>query len=271
MPMQPHSNNCRMKGIFEPVSYILISLLFISCVNTRNATYFNDLPDGEIKFSTESLEPVIQKNDMLNITVSSLNPEASQMFNLHNTSSNQQNVISGSITQSSGYLVDQDGFIQFPMLGNIKAVGLTKKQLKETIVRGIVKQNLLYDPIVNIRYLNYKVTVLGEVANPSVINVPSEKVSLLDALGLAGDLTLYARRDNVLVIREVQGKRVTKHINLNDNELLTSPYYYLKSNDIVYVSPTKSRVASTSRANQWLPLVVSGLSLAIITVDRLMR
>jgi polysaccharide export outer membrane protein len=244
--------------------------LLVSCVNTRTATYFNDLRDTEIPFTEESLEPHIQKNDLLNITVSSLNAEATQIFNLHNAS-NQTTVISGTIPQSSGYLVDQDGYIQFPILGNIKAAGLTKKELKNFIINGIVKRNLLFDPIVNIRYLNYKITVLGEVSNPSVINVPNEKVSLLDAIGLAGDLTMYARRDNVLIIREVEGKRISKHINLNDVELFASPYYYLKSNDVIYVSPNKSRVASTSRVNQWLPLVLSGLSFAMIAVDRFAR
>jgi polysaccharide biosynthesis/export protein len=250
--------------------YLLLLTLLSSCVNTRTATYFNDLRDSEMPFLPENLEPQIQKNDLLNISVSSLNAEATQIFNLHNTS-NQSTVVSGSISHSNGYLVDQDGYIQFPILGNIKAVGLTKKELKNFIINGILKRNLLIDPIVNIRYLNYKITVLGEVANPSVINVPNEKVTLLDAIGLAGDLTLYARRDNVLIIREEEGKRISKHINLNDVELFSSPYYYLKSNDVVYVSPNKSRVASTSRLNQWLPLVLSGLTLAIIAVDRFGR
>lgn len=252
-----------------PVFFVLLCL--ISCVDTRKAIYFNDLQDSEIPFDPVSLEPVIQKNDLLNITVSSLNPEATQLFNLHSTSTAQSSATSGRITPSSGYLVDQDGNIQFPMLGNIKAAGTTKKQLKETIEKGILKKNLLYEPIVNIRYLNYKITVLGEVAHPSVINIPDEKVSLLEAIGLAGDLTLYAKRDKVLVLREVEGKRVSKYINLNDKELLTSPYYYLKSNDIVYVSPIKSRVASTSRSNQWLPIIVSMITLAIVAVDRLGR
>ena len=259
-----------MNSNYKFVIYLLLLSFLSSCVNTRTATYFNDLRDSEIPFEATNLEPQIQKNDLLNITVSSLNAEATQIFNLHNASS-QLSVISGSISHSNGYLVDQQGLIQFPILGNIKAAGLTKKELKDFIVAGIVKRNLLYDPIVNIRYLNYKITVLGEVANPSVINVPNEKVSLLDAIGLAGDLTMYARRDNILVIREEDGKRISKHINLNDVGLFTSPYYYLKSNDVIYVSPNKARVASTSRSNQWLPLVFSGLSFAIIAVDRLVR
>ena len=252
---------------------LLILPAFLSCVNTRKATYFNGLSDAELQYKVQSLEPVIQKNDLLSIVVSSMNAEANQQFNLYTISAAQGNVNSGTISQVSGFLVDQDGNIQFPMLGTIKALGLTKKQLKEIITRGLVEKNLLYDPVVNIRYLNYKVTVLGEVAHPTVINVPGEKITLLEALGLAGDLTLYAQRDNVLIIHEEEGggKRVAKRINLNDDELLTSPYYYLKSNDIVYVAPNKSRVASTSTSKQWLPALLSGLSFVAIVIDRLTR
>jgi polysaccharide export outer membrane protein len=140
------------------------------------------------------------------------------------------------------------------------------------IARSLVQKNLLYDPVVNIRYLNYKITVLGEVARPSVINVPGEKISLLEALGLAGDLTIYAQRDNILIIHEeAEGKRVTKRINLNDNDLLTSPYYYLQSNDVVYVAPNKAKVASGSTTKQWLPALFGGLSFVAIVIDRLTR
>jgi polysaccharide export outer membrane protein len=118
--------------------------------------------------------------------------------------------------------------------------------------------------------MNFRVTVLGEVRNPNVIPVPNEKISLLEAIGLAGDLTIYGKRENVLVIREENGQKIIKRINLNSNELLTSPYYYLKSDDVVYVEPNKSRVAS-SRSSEWVPVVISALSFAAIIVDRVTR
>ena len=215
------------------------------------------------------LEPVIQKNDLLSISITSPNPEATQVFNTPNILATQTSNVGGGQTQASGYLVNQEGFIEMPFLGTIKAAGLTKKALKEQIGQQLVHKELLLDPIVNIRYLNYKVTVLGEVANPSVISVPSEKITLLEALGLAGDLTVYAKRDNIMVIREVEGDKLVKRLNLNSSEIFTSPYYYLKSNDIVYVEPNKAKVASASNSRQWLPVVMSGLSLVIIAADRL--
>lgn len=253
------------------LNLVFLIPVLLSCVNTKRATYFNNLSDTEIQYQVESLDPVIQKNDLLSISVSSVNPEAAQVFNLHSASSTQGNVVSGSIFQSTGYLVDQEGNIQFPLLGSIKAAGITKNQLKENITKAITQKNLLYEPLVNIRYLNYKVTVLGEVAHPSVINVPNEKITLLEALGLAGDLTLYGRRDNVMIIRETEGKRTVTHVNLNDRALLQSPYYFLKSNDVVYVAPNKARVASTSRTTQWLPILFSSLSFATILIDRITR
>ncbi|MBD0277348.1 MAG: polysaccharide biosynthesis/export family protein [Flavisolibacter sp.] len=240
---------------------ILLPLLFCSCVNTKKAIYLDNIGDAEISRTIDNLEPVIQKNDLLSITVSSPNPAATQFFNPP----------SATPTQASGYLVNQDGYIEFPLLGNMKAAGFTKKQLKEIITKAIIQKQLLLEPVVAVRYLNYKVTVLGEVAHPAVINVPDEKMSLLEALGMAGDMTIYARRDNVMVIREEEGKRIIKRLDLNSKELFTSPYYYLKSNDIVYVEPNRAKIATASRSNQWLPILMSGLSLGVIIIDRLTR
>jgi polysaccharide export outer membrane protein len=151
----------------------------------------------------------------------------------------------------------------------MEAAGLTKTKLNVNILRKLVDQELLIDPIISIRFLNYKITVIGEVARPTVVNVPSEKITLLEALGLAGDLTIYAKRENVMVIREENGKKIIKRLDLNSTELLTSPYYYLKSNDIVYVEPNKGRVASASLARQWLPVIISFLTLVVVSIDRL--
>jgi len=243
---------------------ICFPLVFTSCVNTRDATYFNDLNDTSLLSLTIISESVIQKNDILNISVSSLNAEASSIYNTPNNAT-------GNTNNLAGYLVDGSGNIQFPVLGSIKAESLTKEQLKINITKTLLDKKLLVDPIVSIRFQNFRVTVLGEVARPTVVSVPSEKISLLEALGFAGDLTIYAKRNNVLVIREENGKKIIKRINLNSNELFTSPYYYLKSNDIVYAEPNKAKIASVSRSQQWLPLVVSGLSLGIIVLDRLIK
>jgi polysaccharide biosynthesis/export protein len=254
------------------LSNCVLSLFFISaCVNTRKAVYFNNIQDTEINAGLTDLEPLIQKNDLLSISVSSLNPEASKIFNAPNVSEAEGLDLSGRAMNVSGYLVNQDGYIQFPFLGNIPAAGLTKKALKDNIAKSLVAKKLLLDPIINIRYLNFRVTVLGEVAHPNVVHVPSEKITLLEALGLAGDLTIYAKRDNILVIREEEGKRIVKRLNLNSTALFTSPYYYLKPNDIVYVEPDKAKVATANPVRQWLPMVFSGLTIVVIGLDRLTR
>ena len=255
-------------------NYSLLCLIFIisclySCVSAKKATYFYGTEATEFKTEMESLEPTIQKNDLLSISISSLNPDASKIFNTPNVSATQTSTATGTTSQASGYLVDQDGFIQFPFLGSIKAAGLTKKALKEDIKDELISRKLLLDPIVDIRYLNYKVSVLGEVGHPSVLTIPNEKVTLLEALGLAGDLTIYAKRDNVLLIREEEGEKKLTRLDLTTNEIFTSPYYYLKSNDIVYVEPNKSKIASTGRVMLWLPAIFSALSLGVIVVDRL--
>lgn len=216
-------------------------------------------------------EEKIMPNDILSISVSSLNPEATEVFNTPNTPSSNNATATATTTQTTGYLVNTAGYIQFPIIGNLMAAGLTKNSLKEELTKTLIDRKLLMDPIVDIRYLNYRVTVLGEVARPTVVTVPSEKISLLEALGLAGDLTIYARRDNVMIIREENGERVITRINLNADDLFNSPYYFLKSNDIVYVEPGKTKVASTSRVNLWLPVVFSIMSFGIIAVDRINR
>jgi len=243
----------------------------VSCTDTKKATYFNGLPEGNIVSNIAIPETVIQKGDILSITIGDLNPEGTRIFNpVTPEGGNPALAGPNSIGNSQGYLVSTDGSIQFPILGNVKAEGLTKTKLKEKIIQNILERKLLKDPIVTIRFLNFRVTVLGEVNHPTVVTVPSEKISLLEAIGLAGDLTLYAKRNNVMVIREENDKKVIKRLDLNSSELFTSPYYYLQSNDIVYVEPNKAKVGSANRSAQWLPILLSALSVAVIVLDRLL-
>jgi polysaccharide export outer membrane protein len=269
-----------LKTVFSTVPVtrcILLPLLFVffSCTSTKKTTYFYGVPDGPIASNMTIPESIIQKNDILSIVVSDINPKASEIFNPTNPNNNDPSATT-SKDVAIGYLVDTDGDILFPMLGNIKAQGLTKSQLKDKIRNIILEKKLLLEPIVSIRFLNFRVTVLGEVGRPTVIPIPNEKISLLEALGLAGDLTIYANRDNVMVIREQMTPenkelRIITRLNLNSGELFTSPYYYLQSNDIVYVEPNKAKIASTSTATQWLPVIFSGLTLAAIVVERLIN
>jgi polysaccharide export outer membrane protein len=256
------------------VAILVLGSLFMfgSCVDTKKVTYFNNLGEGVIPSSIVNLEPIIQKSDILSITVTSPNPEATQMFNAPNMAlSANTSAGPGNIAPASGYLVSQEGYIDFPGLGKVMAAGLSKQRLKEEITQMLVNSKLLIDPIVTVRYLNYRVTVLGEVARPTVVAVPNEKISILEAIGLAGDLTIYARRDNVLLIREEKGSKVVKRINLNSTEIFSSPYYYLKSNDVVYVEPSNTKIAAASRTQQLLPTILSGLSFIAIILTRVIN
>jgi polysaccharide export outer membrane protein len=262
--------------------FLLISYLFSSCVNTKKATYFNEIQDTVLNNPTANVESVIQRNDLLSISVSSLNPEASYIFNMPNlmtalapATSSAMTAAGGSTAGTSGsptsgqaqvigYLVGSDGSIKFPVLGIIPVAGLTKRQLEARLTDSLSERKLLVDPIVNVRFLNFRVTVLGEVARPTTINVVNEKISILEALGLAGDLTIYAKRNNVLLIREDNGQKIIKRIDMNSEKILSSPYYYLKTNDVVYVEPNKAKVASTSRTQQLLPIVLASLSFIAI-------
>jgi polysaccharide biosynthesis/export protein len=253
------------------VLIILFSIYSSACTNTKQSTYFGGVGTSEFTSKVENLEPILQPNDLLNITVSSLNPTASELFNVSSSEGIRASSATNTIAQSPGFLIDQEGYINFPFLGKIKAAGLTKKEFQEGIQREIGQRKLLMDPIVDVRYLNYKVSVLGEVARPSVFTVPNEKLTLLEALGLAGDLTIFASRHNVLLIREEHGVKKLIRIDLTTDELLTSPYYYLKSNDIVYVEPNKAKISAASSTRQWLPIVLSSLTFVVVSIDRLTR
>ena len=260
MPKNPSPKACVS-------TFICLLLVNISCISTRKATYFNELGETAIMEKTPIPIAQIQKNDLLSISVSSLNADASQVFNAANIPSSQLQLDE----KYSGYLVNPEGFIKFPILGNIKAENLSKDDLAAAISQALLEKELLKDPVVTVRILSFHVTVLGEVKNPATLSIPTEKVSMLEALGMAGDLTIYGERSNVLLIREVNGEKLTKRIDLNTNELLSSPYYYLQSNDVIYVSPNKAKVSSASRGQQWIPVFLSSLSLGIIIVDRVFR
>lgn len=255
-----------------PLLVLIFYQLFISsCANVKKAQYFSNQRDGEITSTNVAPQTLIRANDILSITVSSLNPNATAIFNTPNNSVNSDNTSGNGNTQSPGYLVNIDGNIQFPVIGNVKVSGLTTNQLRNQLTKSLTDRKLLVDPIVTVRHLNFRINVLGEVARPGIVNVPSEKISLLEALGAAGDVTIYGRKDNIMILREENGVKIMKRLNLNSNELFNSPYYYLKSNDIVYVEANKAKIGGSTRSAQLLPIILSGLSFAAIIIDRLVK
>lgn len=249
--------------------YFAVLILLSSCAK-RNLVYFSDLPTSS-EFNTpvkNYIPPKIQSDDILSVSVSSLNPESNVLFNnvLLPSAGNNANVIADKINE--GYLVDKNGSINFPVIGKIPLAGLSKEQATEKMT-DLIKAHVK-NPIVNIRFINFKITVIGEVNKPSTFISATEKINVLEALGLAGDMTAFGRRENVLVIREKDGVRSTSRINLNNKDVLNSPYFYLQQNDIVYVEPeNRAKVASTAPGNRFIGIwgsVISTLGFVLIAI-----
>ncbi|MFD3002763.1 polysaccharide biosynthesis/export family protein [Pontibacter toksunensis] len=243
--------------------YIIILLLSFSC-SQRNLTYLSDLQEQttNIEDITNDIEARIQTNDLLDISINSLSAESNILFNrgVIQTSSSNGGLTS---TKNEAYLVDKKGYVTFPVLGKVRLAGLTKEEAIDTLTTVFSKY--ARNPIVTINFTNFKVTVIGEVSRPSTFNVPSEKINVLEALGLAGDMTPYGKRENVLIIREQEGKRITTRVNLNSKEVLNSPYFYLKQNDIIYVEPDKVKAVQVSEGRSNVQYGIS-IGLALVSL-----
>lgn len=255
----------RLKGV---IGIVMIWLL-AACSAPKNITYFRDVPDTikqkEIQ-QAAYYTPVIQPDDILQVTVQTLDPAATAMLN--QPAPQGSTVATPTAAPTSGYLVDKDGYVILPLIGKVQVKGKTTDAVRDEIQ---TKAAAFYkDPVVNVRFANFKVTVLGEVAKPSTYVMPNEKVTLLDAIGMAGDLTIYGKRENVLLIREKNGAKEFVRFNLNESNLFTSPYYYLRQGDVIYVEPNKSKVASTDMAQvKRISIMTSILSLLIVAASRI--
>lgn len=227
-------------------------------------TYFPGITDTTIHLVNKNFEPVIQKGDILYVGVTSADPVSSAAFNSSNIQPSQNAAGGTNFTQNvtSGLLVNSDGTIMVQNIGKIYVLGRTKAEVTDEIQKALLPY--LKDPVVNIRFMNYRVTVLGEVNRPSTIPVSNERISVLEAIGLAGDLTIYGKRDDILYIHENEGKKEFHRINLNDNSLFKSPYFYLQSNDVLYVTPNKSKVYSGSQFPILWPAIVNSITLLLL-------
>ncbi|HEY0900127.1 MAG TPA: polysaccharide biosynthesis/export family protein [Sphingobacteriaceae bacterium] len=243
----------------------VMTYILSGCSAYNKIPYFQNIErDGIRKESIQNYTKfVIQPEDILGINVVSLNPEASALFNNQTFSGINYNNYEN---PSAGYLVDEKGEIHFPLIGSIKASGLTTTQLRQEIQKQLV--TYLKEPVVNIRILNFKISVMGDVLNPGVYNIQNEKVTLPEALTMAGDLNITAKRTNLLLIREVNGDRVYIPIDLTSKNLFHSPYYYLKNNDLIYVEPNKTKYATVNRTPRSLGIILSAVTAAAILLTR---
>jgi polysaccharide export outer membrane protein len=243
-----------------------------SCTTYKNIPYFTDFPDTAQRTSVTTVSfssPTIKSDDLLSITIETVDADITRILNSANTVAETSNLPPSANQQTiPGYLVDKNGEIELPFVGKIKLAGYTTIQARDTITAAI--SQYIKNPIVNIKFANFKVTVLGEVAKPSTYIMPTEKVTVFDALGQAGDLTIYGRREDVLVIRDTLDNRKNMvHLNLNSKNIMSSPYFYLQPNDVVYVEPNKSKAASTDAArNRMLTITASVVSLLIVFFAR---
>jgi polysaccharide export outer membrane protein len=217
--------------------YLIIFLFLGSCASSKKINYFQNNDDSISKELLVNFEPPLQLGDILTINVSAIEQEAAMPFNLFE-SQNIANQI------PLPYIIDAEGEINFPVIGKIKAAQLTTKQLTKYLTTAL--SPFLKKPIVNIRITNFKVTILGDVKNPGSYPVLNERISIIEALGLAGDLTIYGDRENITLIREQNGKRTFKNIDLTNKKLFNSPYFYLSQNDALYIASNKTKVNSSS-------------------------
>jgi polysaccharide biosynthesis/export protein len=238
----------RISFCFCGIVLAVISFLSVSCGNTRQLTYLQGTFDTAKLSQVNATEPIIRKGDLLSITVFSDNLIATQPYNqaimaaAGSTLASSSPSVGGPLPPTSGYQVDASGNIVFPLLGTLHVEGLTKAQLTDTLDSRL--DTVLTHPYYNIRFLNYKFTMLGEINKPGEINIPGERINLLEALALAGDMTFYGRRDNIMVIRESNGKREFARLDITKPDIMTSPYYYLQQNDVVIIEANKKKISA---------------------------
>lgn len=254
---------------------ILIGIVLLSsCASQKHISYLQNTPNGYQQKGEDNYEIRIRPNDLIAIVVNSKDPQLAQMFNLPILTAQGSDETTGQ-NRVLGYLVDKDGTIDFPQLGTIKVGGMTRSEITRFIKDQIVTKGYFNDPIVTVQFLNFKVSVMGEVARPGTMNVSSDRITIFDALSAAGDLTIYGKRENVKVIREINGRKTVSEVDLRGAEILDSPFYYLQQNDVVYVEPNKAR-AGQREINQnrsvgtWASIgsVLVSIATLIITLAR---
>jgi polysaccharide export outer membrane protein len=256
--------------------FCLTIIVFASCNDVKNLTYFQK-SRGHLQDTlsvTKFYVPRIHTGDLLSISINSLAPDGSSFFNPYSNTGAGASIggASGGTNGSSGisqaaapgYLVDAAGEIELPIIGTIDVNGYTTSQLRDTLKHVLIRKQYLKEPTVIVRFLNFKVTMLGEVGHPEVYNIPNEMITLPEAISMAGDLTQFAQRDSIQITRDVGGKKVVGWVNLNTREVFSSPYYYLHANDLIYVRPSKFKAQHNDRVLTLFTFGTSIISLLFI-------
>lgn len=251
--------------------YTLSVLILASCASPEDFYYLRNAGNEKIVANpadTLTSNPVIQPGDQLSIVVSSSSPELTLLLNANNLGGMNQ-VNQSTISVQAGYYVANNETIEFPKLGVIATKGLTFKNLEKIIEKGLT--DYAKDVSATVRRTNFRITILGEVTRPGMYNIPYDRINILQAIGNAGDLTIFGKRDNVLLVRETAQGKETVRLSLYDKELLNSPYYYLKSGDVVYIEPNKTRVNTNTTFFQVWPTIISSLSVLLVIVNQIAK
>ena len=245
--------------------FILGALLLASCATNKRAAYIQQVQTDIPTAIEQDYQIRIKPLDRLTVTINSKDPELAAPFNAA-SSYNSLNGLSSYSSSSNGNLqiltVDKEGKIQLPIIGEIDCDGLTRNELAKKIENTIRENGMVHDPIVIIQFADVKFSVLGEVARPGQFSITKDRISLFDALAMAGALTIYGQRENVALIREENGMRTVHYFDLKNPDILTSPYFYLQQDDVVYVTPNKYK-AQAGEINQNRSFYISLVSVAV--------
>lgn len=237
--------------------FLFIFLIFQSCSSKKKIIYFQGSLPAEVK----NFNLIFRPDDIISIKVIGIDAEAVKPFNLPIINDQQTGGYSAGIPSPAGYLIDQEGNIDFPVVGKIKIAGLTRTQCVDYLKEQL--KPYINNPTIIVRLLNYKITVLGEVKMPGTFTIPNERITLVEALGIAGDLTISGVRKNILVIRETNGKRTETRVDLTSTELFSSPVFVLQQNDLIYVAPNRARANSSALNTGYISISISAISLFV--------
>ena len=274
--LKEFNNNINMKQLFQSVLVsVAVVLSVTSCSSPKNVAYIQNSDKVDFSQSEYLYDARIMPKDILTITINTVNPEAAAPFNLlvHNTlNATGTNLSASNSGVLQTYLVDNEGCIDFPVVGKLEVGGLTKAMCEKLIHDKIKRyMNAEETPIVTVRMSNYKISVLGEVNRPGMFTVSNEKINIFEALAQAGDLSIYGVRDRVKLIRENdKGRKEIHTINLNDANIINSPYYYLQQNDVVYVEPNSVKAKNSAIGTSttiWISVTGALVSLASLVVN----
>lgn len=253
---------------------LALLLLLASCASREKLQYYQGISDASA-IDSLSYSTTFKQDDLLLIVVSAPTAELSADFNLASfgvigDGTSNLGIADRATTQMryQSYLIDNEGFIEFPVLGRLKFAGLTRSQAMQMLHNKLTAY--IKDPIINIRILNYKISVHGEVVRPGTFNIATERITLPEALAMASDLTIYGRRDNILIIREINGKKTSSFVDLTKSDFINSPFYYLAQNDVVYVEPNKTKINS-SAVGPNISIILSSVSLLITVIALLTK